>query len=267
MLSKFSVNLKIRKSRKVIKEAFEKFGHRQTALAWAGGKDSTLLLWMARDTCKDLGFKMPRIIFVDEGDVFREIKKFSYEIIKKWNLDVDFIRNEDILAQVKRLGDKVIVKKLSRENQRELRRLEFEEKFFYFEPESYIGNHLMKTVPMNDYLKRNKIKALITGIRWDEHPSRAKETYFSGRKNPNHTRVHPVLHFKEADVWSAILTNNIPYSVLYKKGYRSLGASSSTTKAEKIPAWKQDLKVTRERAGRKQDKEKIMEKLRKLGYM
>jgi len=34
-----------------------------------------------------------------------------------------------------------------------------------------------------------------------------------------------------------------------------------------IPAWGQDLENTVERAGRRQDKEKTMDRLRKLGYM
>ena len=32
-------------------------------------------------------------------------------------------------------------------------------------------------------------------------------------------------------------------------------------------AWKQDLEHTKERAGRRQDKEQMMARLRKLGYM
>ena len=34
-----------------------------------------------------------------------------------------------------------------------------------------------------------------------------------------------------------------------------------------MPAWEQDLEGTMERGGRVQDKEKIMERLRELGYM
>ena len=33
------------------------------------------------------------------------------------------------------------------------------------------------------------------------------------------------------------------------------------------PAWEQDLEHTEERAGRRQDKEKTMARLRQLGYM
>jgi len=56
--------------------------------------------------------------------------------------------------------------------------------------------------------------------------------------------------------------------VLYEQGYRSLGAASSSQISQKgVPAWEQDLEHSMERAGRRQDKEKMMARLRKLGYM
>ena len=63
------------------------------------------------------------------------------------------------------------------------------------------------------------------------------------------------------------LTFNIPYCTLYKQGYRSLGAATTSLKSSDIPAWEQDLENTVERAGRRQDKEEAMDRLRKLGYM
>ncbi|MBU4129125.1 phosphoadenosine phosphosulfate reductase family protein, partial [bacterium] len=85
--------------------------------------------------------------------------------------------------------------------------------------------------------------------------------------NPDHTRIHPILHFKERDIWDTIHKNNIPFCSLYYIGYRSLGAKGSTFKNSDIPAWEQDLENTSERAGRSQGKEEIMEQLRSLGYM
>ena len=41
----------------------------------------------------------------------------------------------------------------------------------------------------------------------------------------------------------------------------------STEKTTAEPAWLQDLEGTTERAGRAQDKEDLMERLRDLGYM
>ena len=62
--------------------------------------------------------------------------------------------------------------------------------------------------------------------------------------------------------------HHLPYCSLYEIGYRSLGARTSSNVGEAgVPAWKQDLENTTERAGRRQDKEKAMERLRKLGYM
>ena len=79
--------------------------------------------------------------------------------------------------------------------------------------------------------------------------------------------MHPILHFRERDIWNLIFNEKIPYCSLYDEGYRSLGAKGSTMKNSDVPAWEQDLENSPERAGRGQDKEKIMEQLRDLGYM
>jgi phosphoadenosine phosphosulfate reductase len=71
----------------------------------------------------------------------------------------------------------------------------------------------------------------------------------------------------EKDIWDAHHKFEIPYCELYAKGFRSLGAKSSTTKNSDNPAWEQDLDHTSERQGRNQDKEAIMQRLRELGYM
>jgi phosphoadenosine phosphosulfate reductase len=76
------------------------------------------------------------------------------------------------------------------------------------------------------------------------------------------------LHLTEKDLWDSYSAFEIPYCPLYERGYRSLGAkTTSQISIEGVPAWKQDLENTEERAGRRQDKEKAMERMRKLGYM
>ena len=267
MIKKFMLPLKIQKSERVIKEALNRFSQSQTALAWTGGKDSTVLLWMVRRVCTATNMPIPKLVFINEGDLFPEVEEFVDKISGKWGLTVQTIQNADVLKQAKTLGSTIQVAKLSARNRKELHRLGFRDATFPFEPESFVGNHLMKTVPMNMYIEKNNIQALITGIRKDEQEARSKETYFSPRTNPSHFRVHPILHFTEQDVWETIHAHSIPYVRLYEQGYRSLGVKSTTTKVTNVPAWKQDLRHTKEREGRRQDKEKIMTKLRSLGYM
>ncbi|ODS41573.1 MAG: hypothetical protein A7315_01415 [Candidatus Altiarchaeales archaeon WOR_SM1_79] len=257
---------KIEKSREVIREAFEKYGRDKIAVAFTGGKDSTLLLWLVKAVCDEDKIPLPKLMFINEGHVFEEIYEFVDELTEKWGLDWDEVRNDDVLKQAEKVGDMVRVDLLSARNRRELEKINFNGKEFPFEPESYVGNHLMKTVAMNLYLERHDFEAVISGIRWDEQESRANETYFSPRKDPGHVRVHPILHFKERDVWGTIMDYNIPYNKLYAQGYRSLGAKGTTTKTTDVPAWEQNLEETTERAGRRQDKEEIMKRLRDLGY-
>ncbi|NIT03497.1 hypothetical protein GTO10_00970, partial [Candidatus Saccharibacteria bacterium] len=78
--------------------------------------------------------------------IFPETLDFVKKWAKEWNVDVDFVQNDNVLEQVKKLGDPVYVDKLDRRNKRALERLGFKEKSFPFEPESLVGNHLMKTV-------------------------------------------------------------------------------------------------------------------------
>lgn len=262
-----SIECKIKQSEKIIEQAFKKYNNNKLAIAFTGGKDSTLLLWLVKKYCDKKNIEIPRLMFIDEGDVFEEVIKFSNKLAKKWNLDMTTVRNDDVIKQVKKIGDMVEVTKLNENNQKEIKRLGYKGKKFPFEPESFVGNHLMKTVAMNNFIITNNMDAIFTGIRWDEQDARADETFLSSRKEPDHMRIQPILHFRENDIWRAIKKYNIPMNILYKKGYRSLGARCTTTKINDKPAWEQDLKNTVERAGRRQDKEKMMKKLRALGYM
>ena len=258
---------KINHSKNIIKEAIERFGRDRIVLAWTGGKDSTTMLWLYKEVSNELSIPLPRCVFIDEGDTFDEIMEHIRLVQNKWSVDVTILRNEDILRQVEKVGDIIKIKDLNDRNRQELKSIGFNQEEFVFEPESYVGNHLMKTLPLKMFIEENGIKAVSTAIRWDEQEARREEDYFSPRQDPEHVRIHPILHFRERDIWDTIHKYKIPYCKLYRQGYRSLGAQYNTYKVSNIPAWEQDLENTPERAGRGQEKEKIMGQLRQLGYM
>ncbi|MEJ2647655.1 MAG: phosphoadenosine phosphosulfate reductase family protein [Sedimentisphaerales bacterium] len=260
-------------SKSIIRETFEKFKQEEIGVTWTGGKDSTLTLWCIRQVCLEQGISIPKTLIIGEGDEFEEIETFVEKYANTWKVPLDVRRNEDVLTAANHtLNATVKVKDLNERNRAELQRIDFEEGQFPFEAESYAGNHLMKTVVFNMWLEERGIKAVFQGLRWDEHIARFDDTYFEEKEAshliPAHTRVKPILHFCEKDVWDTYASFNIPYCILYEQGYRSLGAkTTSQISVAGVPAWEQDLVNTEERAGRRQDKEQAMDRLRKLGYM
>ncbi|MCK4785215.1 MAG: phosphoadenosine phosphosulfate reductase family protein [Desulfobacteraceae bacterium] len=263
----------IEKSKEVVRETFKKFKVDDLAITWTGGKDSGLGLWIIRQVCQEDGIKIPKVMTIDEFDVFQEVHDFMGKYAKEWNLDLEWCRNDDVIkAAGGKLNATVKVKDLNERNQAELKRIGFEEETFPFEAESYTGNHLMKTVMFNMYIERHNVKGIFQGLRRDEQAARVQDDYFEEKEAahliPGHVRIKPILHFTERLLWNTYQVYKLPYCILYEQGYRSLGAKTTSSIAEPgVPAWEQDLEHTTERAGRRQDKEQMMGRLRKLGYM
>lgn len=267
------IDAAVEKSKEVIREAFSRFPVEDMAITWTGGKDSGLALWLIRQVCQDDGTQLPRVMTIDEFDTFDEIHSFMQEYADEWGLQLDWRRNDDVIeAAGAELNAKVLVKDLSDRNRAELKRIDYDLDAFPFEAESYVGNHLMKTVVYNMYLEETGARAVFQGLRRDEQAARIQDDYFEKKEAshliPEHVRIKPILHFTERLLWDTYQLHEIPYCVLYERGYRSLGAkTTSLISAPGVPAWEQDLENTEERAGRRQDKEKMMERLRQLGYM
>ncbi len=271
--TKERIEAEIAKSKEIIREAFTRFPVEDMAITWTGGKDSGLVLWLIRQVCQEDGLQLPKVMTIDEFDTFDEIHTFMLEYAEKWGLQLDWRRNDDVIeAAGSVLNAKVFVKDLSDRNKAELERIDYELDAFPFEAESYVGNHLMKTVVYNMYLEETGATAVFQGLRRDEQAARIQDEYFEVKKAahliPEHVRIKPILHFTERLLWDTYESHGIPYCILYEQGYRSLGAKTTSAIGETdVPAYEQDLENTEERAGRRQDKEKMMERLRQLGYM
>ena len=298
-----TIEAKIEKAIEVTKVGLEQY--RTPAVMWTGGKDSTLTLYFIKEVAERFDLEVPPAVFIDHYQHFDEIHDFVDHWAEEWDLDVVYARNEDVGAYVEEHdlepGDDIPVSALSEHNQHHVRDLlEYEDETFPFLLDTYVGNHLLKTVALNDTLEEYDIDGVISGVRWDEQEARADETFFSARHDPDiyppHDRIQPILQFDEAAVWDAfwnfvvpdtvvgfpeegyvpesaddlpeeITMADIPISPKYFAGFRSLGSEVSTDKATEEPAWLQDIENTTERAGRAQDKEDLMERLRDLGYM
>lgn len=260
-------------AKNIVRETYRQYNPEDIRLVWSGHKDSTLTLWIWKETCDKYGLKLPKGVTLDEGDNFVEVEDFLKEISKEWGLELDTACNKDVLNACNHtLGADVEIKDLSERNRKEIERIGFGElEKFPFEAESFVGNHLMKSVALNTYLEDNNVKIIVQGLRWDEQPVRSDDTFFEEVKadglQPAQVRIRPILHIDERSLWDIYAQWQIPFVPQYAEGFRSLGVKTTTTKPSDIPAWEQDLENTVERAGRRQDKEKAMARLRQLGYM
>ncbi|WP_135828857.1 phosphoadenosine phosphosulfate reductase family protein [Halorussus halobius] len=298
-----SIEHKIEKAIEVTRKGLEEYEN--PAVMWTGGKDSTLTLYFIKEVAEKYDLPTPTAVFIDHFQHFDEIHDFVAKWEDEWDLDVVYASNDDVgeYAEANDLdpGDDIPIDALNDHNQHHVREiLEYEEDTFPFLLDTYVGNHLLKTVALNDTIEELDIDGIISGVRWDEQEARADETFFSPRHDPDiyppHDRVQPILQFDERAVWDAfwgfvvpdtvedypddgyvpegaddlpngLTQDDIPVSPKYFAGFRSLGSEVSTEKTTEDPAWLQDLEDTTERAGRAQDKEDLMERLRDLGYM
>ncbi len=220
-------------TKEIMTMTVEKF--KKPVLLWAGGKDSTCALAIARDLFDN---KLPfPVLFIDTTYKFTETYEFIRRYAKEWGINLMVQTNKEALERG--INPWSVT---------------------HFE---YCNE--LKTKPMKQAIIENGFDAVMTAIRWDEHGIRGKEQYFSVRTDPPHTRVHPMLHWSEKEIWEYLRSRNVPYNPLYDKEehgglvYRSIGCWPFTKPVPKD--------TPEERAGRSVDKERLMEDLRSLGYM
>ena len=253
----------------ILREAYAEF--KRPAVLWSTGKDSTTMLWLCREAFfGEIPFP---VIHIDTGYKFKQMYKFRDDFAKEWGLNLVIAKNEKAIKEG--VGPEV---------------------------GKFECCTRLKTEALRKCLEEYDFDGLILAIRRDEHGIRAKERYFSPRDRDfkwdykdqplemwdqfqglvgerTHMRIHPILHWRELDVWEYVSREEIPVNPMYfarnGKRYRSLGCEPCTlpteSNATNIAEVVEELKTTKiaERAGRAQDKERsfTMQKLRALGYM
>lgn len=280
----------------ILREAYSNF--RQLCMLWSIGKDSTVLLWLARKAF--FGHAPIPLVHIDTSYKLQEMIEYRDRLAMQWKLTMIVGQNTSALDAKRTFPDGAV--------------------------DRITCCSLLKTQALKDTLSgagvrkrlnlrtgqyevdnnREPFTGVIVGARADEEGSRSKERYFSPRTESNvwdigeqppefwnqyktefapgtHVRIHPLLDWTELNIWEYIEREKIPTVPLYynqgdDRRYRSLGCgtctnpveSSSRNPAEIIVELKSG-KFSRvaERAGRAQDKEDGggLETLRRDGYM
>jgi sulfate adenylyltransferase subunit 2 len=252
----------------IFREAYKHFD--DLCMLWSMGKDSTVLLWLARKAFLD-HVPFP-LVHIDTSYKIPAMIEYRDRFAKEWGLTLLIGQNKDALANGMNhtLGRVTCCTAL-------------------------------KTDALKQFLASQNFTGVIMGIRADEEGTRAKERYFSPRDKHGewdfrdqppelwdqfktsfpegtHIRIHPLLDWTELDIWQYVKLESIPMIDLYfDRGdgtrFRSLGCAPCTlpmkSNAKTVDDVIEELKhsTVAERAGRAQDEGRGMELLRKDGYM
>ncbi len=280
----------------IIREAYSQF--KSLCMLWSIGKDSTVLLCLARKAF--YGHVPFPLVHIDTHYKIPEMIEYRDMLARKWGLDMVYGENAEALAQKATFPDGNATRI---ECCKALKTEALAHTLAGTWPR-YRMNH--ETGLYEQDKNTEPYTGVIVGVRADEEGSRSKERYFSPRDRNNdwdigdqppefwgqyktdfrpgtHIRVHPLLDWTELDVWEYIRRENVPVVSLYfdhgdGHRYRSLGCWPCTkpveSTASNLDEIVEELKTGKfaniaERSGREQDKEDGggLEELRKGGYM
>ncbi|MDA8235892.1 MAG: sulfate adenylyltransferase subunit 2 [Clostridia bacterium] len=284
------------RSMHILREAYANF--KDLGMLWSIGKDSTVLLHLARKAF--LGHVPFPLIHIDTSYKIPEMIEYRDNFAKEWKLDMIYGQNIEALKNKMTFPDG----KCTRLECCKLLKTDALKATLNGTGPRFRLNH-----ETGEYeLEKNPapFTGVIVGVRSDEEGSRSKERYFSPRDKKSdwnigeqppefwnqyktdfapgtHLRIHPLLDWTELDLWEYIQRENIPMVSLYfnkgeGKRYRSLGCGPCTSwvesEASTVAEIVEELRTGKfaniaERSGRAQDQEDGggLEELRKSGYM
>jgi len=280
----------------ILREAYSEFNN--ICMLWSVGKDSTVMLWLARKAF--FGHVPIPLVHIDTSYMIPEMIEHRDKLAKEWDLDMIYGQDEETLEAGETFPNGILT------HLQCCGRLKTDalKNTLNGKWRRYRYNHNKDEYQLDE--NREAYTGVIVGARADEEGSRSKERYFSPRDRNNdwdigdqppefwdqyktdfapgtHVRIHPLLDWTELDVWEYIQREKIPMVSLYfDQGdgtrYRSLGCAPCTepvkSTASTVEEVVEELKTGKfanvaERDGRAQDKEDGggLEKLRRDGYM
>ena len=280
----------------ILREAYANF--RNLCMLWSIGKDSTVLLWLARKAF--YGHVPFPLVHIDTHYKIPEMIEYRDRLTREWKLPMVFGENKNALDTKQTYPDGnadriTCCRLLKTEALRNTLNGTWPRHRFNHEADEYQLDQ-----------DNEAYSGVIVGVRSDEEGSRSKERYFSPRDSENtwdvgdqppefwnqfktdfapgtHVRIHPLLDWTETNIWEYIEHESIPtVSLYYDQGsgrrYRSLGCAPCTSPVESTAKTPKDIILelksgkfanVAERSGRAQDKEDGggLETLRREGYM
>ena len=194
----------------ILREAYSQF--KNLAMLWSIGKDSTVLLWLARKAF--FGHAPLPLVHIDTAFKIPSMIEYRDKLALEWNLNMVYGQNEEALKTKQTFPDGA----LDRLSCCKALKTDALRKTLSGEWPRYRLDHQLKKYVLDE--NREPYTGVIVGVRADEEGSRSKERYFSPRdkhsdwnigdqppelwnqfktdfSSGTHIRIHPLLDWTE----------------------------------------------------------------------
>ena len=194
----------------ILREAYAEF--KQLCMLWSIGKDSTVLLWLARKAF--FGHVPFPLVHIDTNYKIPEMIRYRDRLAREWKLDMIYGQNEEALRRKETFPDG----NATRLQCCKLLKTDALVNTLNGKWTRYRLNHDTGEYEPDD--NREPFTGVIVGVRSDEEGTRSKERYFSARDTDSrwdvaeqppefwnqyktdfapgtHVRIHPLLDWTE----------------------------------------------------------------------
>jgi phosphoadenosine phosphosulfate reductase len=139
---------------------------------------------------------------LDTGLLFRETYETWDRVEKHYGIEIDRQAGISLAEQSNRYGDRL------------------------WERDPDLCCEERKVIPLRDRLKG--ADAWVAGLRREQSRTRSSTKKIAWDKRHGLWKINPLAEWSEAEVWSYILANDVPYHPLHDQGYQSIGCTHCT---------------------------------------
>jgi phosphoadenosine phosphosulfate reductase len=180
----------------VLRFAVERF-HPRLYVACSFQKEASVIM--------DLLVRIERAVHfftLDTGLLFRETYETWDRVEKHYGIEIDRQAGISLAEQSNRYGDRL------------------------WERDPDLCCEERKVIPLRDRLKG--ADAWVAGLRREQSRTRSSTKKIAWDKRHGLWKINPLAEWSEAEVWSYILANDVPYHPLHDQGYQSIGCTHCT---------------------------------------
>lgn len=204
-------------------ELLEEIDYKRLNDLFAGSDELDVIKWTYQTFQDDVIYACS---FGAEGMVLLDLihKVYPEAIIVFIDTNVHFQETYELIERVKQKYPSFRIKIIQTSLTLEEQALQYGDALWKRNPD--LCCNIRKIHPLSEVLAMKK--AWLSGLRREQSPIRAKTQFINKDDKFSSIKICPLIHWNWEDVWDYILTHQLPYNPLHKRGYPSIGCIHCT---------------------------------------